>query len=85
MYSKLKVFGNASQKLILEIELSNKEIELSLMDFLREKNIPVASSCLGEGVCGKCSLKLNGDSVLSCQVKLESVTKNMNTIKIDYL
>lgn len=28
------------------------------MDFLLSKNIPVASSCGGEGICGKCLMKI---------------------------
>ncbi len=32
--------------------------EESLFQILRKNDIPVASSCLGDGVCGKCRLKI---------------------------
>lgn len=40
----------------------------NLMDFLRSKGIPIASSCGGDGVCRKCVV--NGDN-LSCQLSLK--------------
>jgi len=32
----------------------------NLMQFLLSHNIPVASSCRGDGICGKCRLKVSG-------------------------
>lgn len=32
--------------------------EESLFQILRKNDIPVASSCLGDGVCGKCRLQI---------------------------
>ncbi|NQY99059.1 MAG: (2Fe-2S)-binding protein [Bdellovibrionales bacterium] len=53
-----------------EIQLSNPE---NLMQTLRKHNIPVASSCGGEGICGKCQVKvINGEVNLSAKRKLES-------------
>lgn len=41
-------------------------LEANLMRVLQEKGVPVASSCLGDGVCAKCRLTiLEGASNLS--------------------
>ena len=89
----LKVYGKASKKIIKEIEITNKVSKENLMNFLREKEIPIASSCYGEGICRKCIV--NKD-LLSCQIYLDQVIQNYissnsskNTkvflIEIDYL
>lgn len=58
----------------------------SLMEILRSNNIPIASSCYGEGVCKKCIIKVNDDEILSCQTNLSSpIMEDENTISIDYL
>ena len=46
----------------------------TLMTMLLENNIPVASSCHGDGVCGKCKLNiLNGSGNLSQPTELELI------------
>lgn len=57
---------------------NNKAIEVvsdkTLMSMLLENNIPVASSCHGEGVCGKCKLNiLQGAENLSLPTELELI------------
>ncbi len=43
-----------------------------LMKVLLDRNIPVASSCHGDGICGKCKIKvLNGAENLSAVEELE--------------
>jgi ferredoxin, 2Fe-2S len=44
----------------------------NLFRFLRENQIPVASSCTGEGVCGKCVVQVvKGEAHLSPVNELE--------------
>lgn len=47
----------------IDIPQLNKTFEpddsLSLMDNLLKQNIPVASSCGGDGICGKCIVELD--------------------------
>lgn len=81
---KLQIKGLASKKTIKSISLSKDDLG-NLMDFLRNHNIPIASSCYGEGVCKKCIVNKN---ILSCQVKVEDIyNKNDREyeIEIDYL
>lgn len=85
---KIQIFGKASNQVIKTLQFSEVS-EISLMDFLREKEIPVASSCYGEGVCRKCVVNKN---LLSCQISLKKFLDNaMNKnsdklqIEIDYL
>ena len=49
---------------------SNKEE--NLYKFLRENKVPVASSCKGEGICGKCVISVtDGMENLSTPSELE--------------
>jgi 2Fe-2S ferredoxin len=44
----------------------------NLMQALQQNNVPVASSCGGEAVCGKCAVKvLSGDFNLSSKKQKE--------------
>lgn len=53
----------------------------SLMALLLEAKRPVASSCNGDGICGKCRVRiLDGPSNLSPQTDLEIKTKNKNKV-----
>jgi len=79
---KIVVRGKISKEEQL-FNASNDSI--SLLDFLRAKSIPVASSCYGEGVCKKCSLTLNGSKIISCQINIQGLTKKTNEIIIDYI
>lgn len=74
----IQVYGKASGKLIGEYEWSDPE-EI-LMFFLMRHNLPIASSCAGEGVCKKC--RLSSDE-LSCQLRMGD-TVGMK-IEFDYL
>lgn len=48
----------------------------NLMNALLTAGVPVASSCRGDGVCGKCRVKiLSGNLNLSKQTDLEFVLK----------
>ncbi len=70
-----------------KISLPQKNITLevalhvNLMEVLRKNNIPVASSCLGEGICGKCRMIIQG--ALALPLELEMQTLNRNKISMD--
>jgi ferredoxin, 2Fe-2S len=47
----------------------------NLMDLLIENNLPVASSCLGEGICSKCVVQINPVGIHS-ELEIKTLTKN---------
>jgi Na+-transporting NADH:ubiquinone oxidoreductase subunit NqrF len=91
---QMQIFGNASQKIYKTIEIADLKLlkKQSLMDFLLSHQIPVASSCLGEGICRKCVVN---KEILSCQIELSQFisqshiqsnpNQNLIIISIDYL
>jgi Na+-transporting NADH:ubiquinone oxidoreductase subunit NqrF len=91
---QIQIFGNASQKIYKTIEIKNLSTlkKQSLMDFLLSHHIPIASSCLGEGICRKCIVN---KEILSCQLELSQfisqshihnkTNQNLIIISIDYL
>lgn len=81
---KITVKGRASEKVLLEESLTSKD-NINLMEYLRAKNIPIASACFGDGVCQKCKITLNQNTVLSCQLMLSDLTNNDILIEVDYL
>lgn len=63
------VFGKASQKIVKRITIpTDLAVDISLMDFLRNNGITIASSCGGVGTCQKC---LVNNSLVSCQISLK--------------
>ena len=65
---------NVPQKnLILDCKVGE-----NLMDVLIAANLPVASSCLGEGICSKCKVK-----ILPPGKAAELETKTMTRNKVD--
>lgn len=83
MYS-IKVKGLASGKLVQDVTIREPIEDISLMDFLLQKGIPIASSCQGQGVCSKCTVNNN---LLSCQITLKNFLKLSphQEISISYL
>lgn len=75
----LKVFGKASGRVIAELPVDDPS-EM-LMFFLLRHNLPIASSCAGDGVCRKCVLS---DGRLSCQVSVEEALSN-GPVEFNYL
>lgn len=70
---KFTIFGKASDQIYKEWYVEPNEgpdENMSLMQYLIEHKIPVASTCLGKGVCQKCMVNEN---ILSCQVTLRDV------------
>jgi hypothetical protein len=64
---RITIVGTASGRKQF-LELSPLEMSDNLMDWLRKKNITIASSCDGEGVCKKCVIQ---NDWLTCQLTLE--------------
>ncbi|MBH49079.1 MAG: hypothetical protein CME71_13000 [Halobacteriovorax sp.] len=82
----IKVFGGASKKLVSELEVDELSMDLTLMEFLRLKKVPVASSCYGEGVCRKCIVKVEETEVLSCMMTIKHFLNNHEpVVLISYL
>lgn len=79
---KIIVHGKASGKSwILELEIN--DYLKTVLDFLREKDIPLASSCRGLGTCKKCTIN---QTLLACQLTIqEFIEKNGDEILIGYL
>ncbi len=48
----------------------------NLMTFLHEQQLPVASSCLGEGVCSMCKLKITGNLKPAQLSETETLRRN---------
>lgn len=47
----------------------------NLMDLLIENNLPVASSCLGEGICSKCAMEVSPEGVRT-ELEIKTLFKN---------
>jgi len=71
MYS-ITIKGLASGKIVTILKFEHILDDISLMDYLLQQGIPVASSCLGQGVCSKCIVNNN---LLSCQISLKNFVK----------
>lgn len=56
----------------------NAKSESNLMQTLLENHIPVASSCKGEGVCGKCRMRITSSESLPAMTSLEQETLKRN-------
>ena len=75
----IKIMGLASGSLVAE--LTYEDSSETLMFFLLRNNLPIASSCAGDGVCKKCKLS---DERLSCQITVGEAASN-GKVEFDYL
>lgn len=83
---KLIIIGRASHKILLSKELFQEQEESSLMSYLHHHNIPIASSCSGEGICKKCIIKNSeAHNILSCQILMEHIKAQDTVFYVDYL
>jgi ferredoxin len=84
---KLIIYGEASKREVKSIEVPIRDLEMTLMDFLLQNNIPVASSCGGDGICQKCIVVLHGQKILSCQKIMREIfiQSNSQLLSISYL
>ncbi|PIK15828.1 2Fe-2S iron-sulfur cluster-binding protein [Halobacteriovorax sp. JY17] len=77
------IFGQASHTQIKKITLKESDLEKTILEFLQENKIPVASSCMGEGICKKCVINEN---ILSCFKLVKDIYNwEKPTIYISYL
>tara|TARA_R110002049_G_scaffold90287_2_gene226382 strand:+ start:3928 stop:4197 length:270 start_codon:yes stop_codon:yes gene_type:complete len=74
----ITVFGSASQRVVKELSVNESDLDLTLMEYLRKEAVPVASSCYGEGICQKCSVRIDESDQLSCLI---TVRKFLNSSK----
>lgn len=80
---KVIIFGQASHTRIKEITLKEEDLKKTILEFLQDNHIPIASSCMGEGICRKCVIN---DSMLSCFKLVKDILKWKDpTIYISYL
>lgn len=70
---RIIVFGNASNSEILNKIVDSDLLNTDVLTWLRTQNIPIASSCFGEGICKKCLI--NGD-LLACKTILKNIMAN---------
>ncbi|MBY0415509.1 MAG: hypothetical protein K2Q18_15155 [Bdellovibrionales bacterium] len=85
---RLLIYGGANQKIVHTFELLDSDLsDKSLLEFLRDHQVPVASSCLGDGVCKKCVTKNSTKTFLTCEVTLLELFQNTNeeTLCFPYL
>lgn len=78
--ARIEVLGGASQSLYKMVEVYQDDLDLTLMEFLRLKGVPVASSCFGEGVCRKCVVRSGESELLSCLISVNSFLAEHNPI-----
>jgi len=80
---QIKLLGKASGKTRI-LEVSEIDLNKDLLTLLRSLEIPVASSCSGEGICKKCIIQ---NDWLSCKMTLkEFLTREPDgIIRISYL
>ncbi len=74
----IEVVGLASGTSHL-LEFNEEDLNTLLLDWLRSKEVTIASSCDGEGVCKKCSIQ-NG--WLTCELTLKSFLERQADGKI---
>ncbi|MBC7714978.1 MAG: 2Fe-2S iron-sulfur cluster binding domain-containing protein [Rhizobacter sp.] len=84
---KLIIYGEASQKVVKEIDVSYRDFEMTLMNFLLANNIPVASSCGGDGICKKCTVTMHYQKILTCQKTIRELFADFSeqTLSFSYL
>ena len=86
MSHKININGLASKTTVFEGVVRKTDLELTLLQYLQNQKIPIASSCSGEGVCQKCIVN---KTLISCQVTLKNFIKSFNDknilIEVEYL
>ena len=75
---QIEIVGLASGK-VITLQYNEKDLKLTLLAFLTSKNIPIASSCNGEGVCRKCTIQ---NDWLTCRLTLEVFLRDQPDGKI---
>lgn len=91
---ELIVYGCASHKTILHMQqIRHEDKKISLLAFLAQRSIKIASACNGKGLCQKCNVWFNSKKILACQQTLDSLSEALNgqndscriVLTVDYL
>jgi hypothetical protein len=89
MSVELEVNGLASKAIIANDTIDDKNGSITLLNFLRDQGLGIASSCDYEGVCYKCEFNCNlFNETRSCQVLLSEIIDSKESkisISFDYL
>ncbi len=75
---QVTLIGIASGKSLL-LDYSTNDLNKTLLNFLSEKEITVASSCSGHGICKKCSIQQDW---LTCELTLKEFLERQPDGKI---
>ncbi|MFG1484111.1 hypothetical protein ABMA79_10595 [Halobacteriovorax sp. HFRX-2_2] len=79
---QVTLIGKASQK-SWTLSVDETDMNLTILEFLRSKEIPVASSCDGEEICRLCIIN---DDLLACGLLVKDIIQKYNSIiTISYL
>ena len=83
---QLIIRGGASKKEII-LPVSPLFMRDNLLNFLRDHEIPVASSCGGDGICQKCVCLIKEEKILTCMTSVSEVLNGEDsaTLSISYL
>ncbi|MBP9673989.1 MAG: hypothetical protein KBD63_02755 [Bacteriovoracaceae bacterium] len=73
--------GMASGK-TYQYPVTENDLPQTLMDFLVTKNVPVASSCGGRGICKKCQILHQEACFLSCSILLKELFRETKIVYI---
>ncbi len=76
---QVTIKGKASGK--TQVTSYDSSIKVTLLEFLQDHKIPIASSCQGRGKCRKCSLS---DYRLACEIECFKENKDI-IVEFDYL
>lgn len=84
MSKTIKILGLASKKELI-FTYTDRDLDTLLFDFLKSKEVHIASSCSGNGVCRKCIVTVASTEVLTCQISLRKLLKIGNSVTVSYL
>ncbi len=79
---QITVYGQSS-KTTKQFEVITSDLDLTMLQWLRDHNIPIASSCRGLGICDKC---LINERHLSCEYTVKRYLDEVGTqVNVSYL
>lgn len=83
---QLIIIGGASKKEII-LPVPPAYMRDNLLNFLRGHQIPVASSCGGDGICQKCVCIIREEKILTCMTSVTEILSGEDsvTLTISYL
>jgi len=84
----LIIRGKASGRVVAQINVPEGDKKLTLLKIMQSADIPIASSCQGQGVCQKCIIN---QELMSCQITMQELlhelypNQKLIEITVDYL